>query len=280
MAVTFLTGTKIAGLSGGTTPAIDTTGATLLVAMLAMNFAGESAPTDSLANTWVALTGVNGGSSSRARLYYVAGPTTGGSHTFTSTSTALGMVVAAFAGTLTSSVFEAEVGATAESTTVQPGSLTPSASGALVVSGLSYYCGGSAPSISVDSGYSIVDTVADTGVNYGSSLGYIIETTAVAQNPTWTVGTSGSLNALGAVFKAASGTAYTLTAEQGGYVLGGQTVGLVKQSVVTAEQGSYAVSGQSVGLLRDYVLDTQTGLYVVRFGGSNSMLPRSRRRGR
>ena len=86
-----------------TTGAIDTTGATLLVATVAADD-GTQPVSDSATNTWVALTRVASvaGLSPGLQLYYVTNPTTAAAHTFTVTTTGLfpGIAVAAYSGTI------------------------------------------------------------------------------------------------------------------------------------------------------------------------------------
>jgi hypothetical protein len=87
-------------------------------------------------------------------------------------------------------------------TTCQSASITPSTANQVVVSG-SAYDGGVSSSYSVDSGLTVSDSDPFTaGVNYGGALAYIIETSAVAKQPTWTsTVTTTRINCMTASFK-------------------------------------------------------------------------------
>ena len=77
----------IVGSSTGnnaTTSAIDTTGATLLVALIVTDTGGGTM-SDSKGNTWTALTAHSGGTTVTGQLFYVSNPTVGSGHTFTPT---------------------------------------------------------------------------------------------------------------------------------------------------------------------------------------------------
>lgn len=85
------------GGSGITSDAIDTTGATLLVAIVAGQTIESGTVTDSKGNTWTQLT-VPDSSGTRLRLSYCLSPTVGTGHTFSTTSTFATLAVAAFDG--------------------------------------------------------------------------------------------------------------------------------------------------------------------------------------
>lgn len=200
------------GANGGTSGSLDTTGATLLVAQVA-SYAGSAAPafSDSKGNTWSALTTYASAEDPRTIIYYVVNPTVGTGHTFT-TSGASSYCVAgieAWSGGDTTSPFDVENGnaLTGSHTTIQPGSVTPSQNGSLIVSSF----GGDrfASSISIDSGFTT--TEVDNGVggtNIGGALAYLVQGSAAAINPTWSYAAStyGAAAAI-AVFKPAAAAA-------------------------------------------------------------------------
>lgn len=171
----------------GTTPAIDTTGAHLIV--IALAFATGSTVSDSEGNTWTPLTSVGG--SVRSRMYYCLAPTTSATHTFTvAASDFPAMMVAAFAsGTGTAALDQDAAGGTSNSaTSIQPGSLTPPADDALFVTGFATAELGDVESAMIDSGFTkLVNQAGASGANFQGALGYLIQGTAAAKNPTWSI---------------------------------------------------------------------------------------------
>lgn len=183
----------------GTSSAINTTGADFLVAVIS----GAIGPaiSDSKGNTWHELTMQIGSFSSETSIWYAYNPTVGSGHTFTASGEFPGMCVAAFSGRLTSGdPFDVENGAVEGPSPRQAGSVTPSQDGELLIAGL----GGTPSPISIDSGFTIAESMNLTGgVNYGCVLAYLEQGTAGALNPSWTF--SGSGAAVIATFKAAAG---------------------------------------------------------------------------
>jgi hypothetical protein len=179
--------TATAAQIGATTPAIDTTGATLLVVAVGW-FNGGSAPSinDSKGNSWTALTAHAGGNGS-ITLFYVLSPIVGAGHTFTVGGGAsfYSCAVAAFASTSTPT-FDAQNGAgSASAATIQPGSVTPAGANELFITALmtATFTG----AISIDSSFVITDAELDSSANdFGTALAYLLLGTAAAQNPTWT----------------------------------------------------------------------------------------------
>jgi hypothetical protein len=165
-----------------TSPAIDTTGATLLVAFQA---AGTFvAPTDSKNNTWTALPQQVSGAE-KIGIYYVFNPTVGPGHTFTCKST-IGqtLFVSAWSGTLTTSgVFDTQKGfsTTNSANALQPGSITPAQSGELLVTNI---ITPQNDTESINSSF----TIQDTQYRYSdfSAWAYLVDSSSSAINPTWT----------------------------------------------------------------------------------------------
>lgn len=113
------------------------------------------------------------------------------------------IAVASFANTATSSVTDGSAtGATAAfSTSIQPGSITPSQANGLLIS-----CVGGDPaagSLSVNGGFTITDFKFNSNVI--GALGYLVQTTATAANPTWSGYASTSSMANMQAFKDNSG---------------------------------------------------------------------------
>lgn len=193
--------TSGSGLSGFTTSAIDTSGASLLVVMIGVNISTGSI-SDSKSNTWSALTyAQNAGGVNSGKIYYVQNPTVGSGHTFTFGGTAPSGEVLAFSGAKTSGVFDADH-ATSDisSSSVQDSAgVTPSEDNELVIAGVTL--GGSAVS-SINGGFATPVAVAfQGGDHYGSGISYLIQTTAAAANPTWTLAGSAPATAHIACFK-------------------------------------------------------------------------------
>lgn len=178
--------------NGATSPAIDTTGATLLVVGVSY-LQSAAAPTisDSKGNTWTALTQRVGGNVHNSRLYYCENPTVGTGHTFTMTGTGSKALfgVQAFSGTKNAAVFDAENGGTSgvALTSKATGSVTPAANNSVLVALLGLDLNiANVPAI--DSGFTITDKQAPNAGSTGEigfGMAYLIQGTAAAINPTW-----------------------------------------------------------------------------------------------
>lgn len=197
---------KTAGVNGGTTGSVDTTGATLLVAVIGYyNGIGASpVPTDSKSNTWVQIGTTQAGSNTSLKMFYVASPTVGTGHTFSSTSSGSNgyssAEFAAWSGSAASPLDQ-----TAQAAAKQAGSVTPAEDNELLVAGIC--CEDLASVTAIDLGFTISDSNAyGSGNNESSALAYLVETTAAAKNPLWTAGgNAGSTATIIATFKAAGG---------------------------------------------------------------------------
>lgn len=191
--ITFVIGTSAGSTTGNsvTTSAIDTTGSNFLAIWVAYDDFG-SAPviTDSKSNTWTPLTAI-GTSTPVGRFYYCENPNpvtgVGTGHTFTATGSFNfpTLCVGAWSGVRTSSSFDAQNGLGQNAvTSIQPGSITPSLNGELVLIGLGL---NSADAASDPSGYSRASGTAGDGANHvGGFMDYKIQPTAGPENPTWT----------------------------------------------------------------------------------------------
>jgi hypothetical protein len=208
------TGAQSADSNSVTTAGINTTGATLLVAVVSY-FPGSVSLSDSvggLGNTWVQAVD-SGGTPGVSAIWYVKNPThVGSGHTFTQNVSGSfpSIDVLAFSGTDTSAnvdqINSVGNGAPPQAT----GSVTPSADNEVVVSGFAINTTGSD---SIDSGFTITDQQPSiAGLCVGGAAAYLIQTTATAVNPTWD-GTHGfGCGVTIATFKAAaSGTGLGLS---------------------------------------------------------------------
>jgi hypothetical protein len=187
-----------------TTPGIDTTGADLLVLVVAGSTGSEQNPSDSKGNTWTGLTFEDVGGGERIKLYYVIGGTVGSGHT---AGVASGLLPAlafyAFSHDGTPEFDAENAGGQNFGSTVQPGSVTPSADDGLIVQGVAFNVAGT---FSINESYTGLVQQTKTANNIGGAGAYLIQTSAAATNPTWTHSPgSASMAAVGAVFKAAGG---------------------------------------------------------------------------
>jgi len=191
-------------VSGVASSAIDTTGANLIVIVAAFQTGTTDTMVDSNSNTYTQATTQVVGGQITVSIWYVVSPTVGSGHTFqcNGASNFCSIYVAAYAGAATSSTVELTGGTTNTGSTIAPGSLTPTCTAELAVTGLATE-DTTAPTVSSA-------TLSDSngissGVSWGGGLADTIQTTAAAFNPTWNL--SGSvINAAASVtFKAASG---------------------------------------------------------------------------
>lgn len=178
--------------TGAVTPAINTTGATIIVIAVSSFEAStdQSAPIDNLFNTYTQLT-LYQNTLTGVRFYYCQSPTTGAAHTFEIHVTAnayASCAVAAFSGTLGGGTNDINIGNhnTLGSHTAQPGSATPAHNNELIVTAANV--GDATAAVSVDSGFTITDQVIfAAGSNFPVALAYLLQGSAAAVNPTWTL---------------------------------------------------------------------------------------------
>ena len=123
---------SVTGASGGASH-INTTGATLIVAVIRANGTDPTIE-DSASNTWNYGTSYNNGSACRVRIGWVSNPITSTTHTFTSVGSESSTDVFAFSGG-TGWVLDVEDGAGTEGNNFTP-SITPSATGEIIVAGI------------------------------------------------------------------------------------------------------------------------------------------------
>lgn len=194
-----------------TTGTYDTTGANFIAVILSHDGGStDYTVTDNKSNT--AISDVDHAVFSvRSAIWYFENPTVGSGHTFSVTKGAGGkpfpaIVVMAFSGMATSSVLDGSQVNTAgnTSTSLQPGSVTPSANGNLIISGLAT---DGAVLVGINSSFNTPISTAFVGGNaYQCSGSYYVQPTAGAINPTWSWTNSTTDSATIAVFKAASAT--------------------------------------------------------------------------
>lgn len=188
--------------SSVTTSAIDTTGATLLVLSMAKDANNNPVVlSDSKGNTWNMISYANQGAC-RNVLYYSRPTSVGSGHTFSNTGgfNYSSLAVAAFSGNAPYLILDRVSSNNITSTTIQPGSITPSQDNELVICSLGF--SGAGTPISIDGGFTETNELDfSSGAYYGNGLAYLIQTTAAAANPTWTRTNSSLMTTVIASFK-------------------------------------------------------------------------------
>lgn len=178
-------------------PAVNTTGATLIVAYVSDDFNDVSTSgtiTDSAGNSWHHLTSSAGNGHASGGIFYAydkAGSPLVTSNNYTlsySGSFYASVTFGAFSGTQTGSdPADRQSVNSYYGHSCQPGSITPSQNNELIFAGDNNESNQS--SFSVDSSMSQLDSIltyARGGQPFAQSSSYIIQTTAAAINPTWT----------------------------------------------------------------------------------------------
>ncbi len=206
MAWTLINKVKWAAADPGTSTSIDTTGADLMVLVTSRFNGAVMNPSDSKGNTWHARTEYASTTPCRVLIHYATkfdgGFSVGSSHTFTFSSSGSWFGSAellAFSGSdFTSSSYDTENGATtASGLTLSTGSITPAASGALLVSGVSTL----GSSHSIDNGFTVADSYDYSAGNWiGGGAAYKSHTSG-AINPQWSWTTTSDGAATIAAFK-------------------------------------------------------------------------------
>lgn len=188
------------GAHGGTTTAIDTTGATLLVVGVS-SWANRPEPvlTDSKGNVWVP--SVTGFDASFTRLYYCANPVVGTGHTFTLAGVECfaSICVSAWSGAKLVLPLDQTAGSVGGGSHTA-GPVTPSEAGELVYTIAGANNSGGNPG-TINSPLAVLGTFTGGAVPSVFALGhaYEIQTTATARSATW----SGGVNVILATFKKA-----------------------------------------------------------------------------
>lgn len=257
MAFALVAHATLQAVVGGTTSAVDTTGASLLVACVTDFAANSAAVSDSKGNTWIATPnppfGLNNfGSADQAELkfFYAKNPTVGTGHTFSFTSNASTFLVSAYSGADTTAPYDtgSQGGGRSGpgSGSAQAGSITPSQANSLIVTVVTP-SDSSSGAPTVDSSYTITDSSAyQLGVAEGGGMAYFIQSTATATNPKWswlTVLQGGSCTTV--AFKPAAAAGITgdaaWTEAQDTWAISGQT-GVFGSAAWTEGQDSWAIS--------------------------------------
>lgn len=175
--------------NGVTTASRDTTGANLIVISVG-SYNVNTAPTltDSKSNTWTPLTANAATGIVRVQQFYCYSPSVGSGHTFSANGIGSfpDIAMQAFSGAAASPFDIENANGNTSSLTLQPGSVTPSVNGELLVTAIMFNGVGAVASI--NSSFSTpVQVMPVVGTSFGFAQSYKIQGTASAENPTWTL---------------------------------------------------------------------------------------------
>ncbi len=189
----------------GTTSAIDTTGADFLVALLTT--VNNPTPTDSKSNTgWTGKTVQTGAFAGAIRIWWCVPTSVGSGHTLSVPGgNTPGLFFYAFSGGSATPSDQENGTSTPAQPTVQPGSITPSEDGCLVMVGCGVFSTAVATIASPYTTPSGLGLAGAGGSSWGGTFAYNIQTTATATNPVCTSGNTDSIVAVIASFKSAGG---------------------------------------------------------------------------
>jgi hypothetical protein len=180
---------KGSGQNSPATPPMNMTGANLIV--ISASYTSGAMPTlvDSISNSYTNISTVTNSSSFKTGFWYVRAPTVTSAMTFTlSGSNVYGyIIVQGWGGTAASPPDQSNSSVTWTGGNISPGPVTPGQANELVVTCLGANDGGTT-SYTIGGAFTIPsnNSVQQTGSNYGGSMAYFIETSAVATNPQWT----------------------------------------------------------------------------------------------
>lgn len=185
-----------------TTPAINTIGSNLEIVSVAHYGISTPTITDSLSNTWTLIYDTNAASTDSVGIWYSFNPTTGSSQTFTTSNAGNYQVitVSAFSGAVSGyDSPNVNHNNSISAATLTTGSVTPSGSPALLVTGAE---GHQFRPASINSSFTITDNATSSaGVHMAGGMAYLVESSASATNPTWNYVTANACIAVLASFK-------------------------------------------------------------------------------
>lgn len=191
----------LAAFGNGTSVAISTVAASIELACVAADQSNGSGQTvsDNRGNTWARITRIPGsGGSFQTELWYAFVTSANASTTITYSGNFARFAAASFSGTATSSVLDGAVTSATQSfsTSLQPGSITPSQANGMLAT--CFAADPSAATIAINGGFTITDSAT---ANLMVGLGYLVQTTATAANPTWSGYASTTAHAAMQAFK-------------------------------------------------------------------------------
>jgi hypothetical protein len=245
MSIAVVASTKLGANGGGTTsPNIDTTGATLIVASFSYARSGSGTLSDNKGNTWNTAVVGGDGTFQDTKIVYAANPTVGSGHNFTIGGGSINqdITIVAFSGVVATSPYDKSnvFSTTSPISSIQSGaSGVPTVAGSLIIAGLGDNWSAGA---TIDSSFNIVQQNGFSGGNYyGSAIAW--KQSSASENPTWTAvsGTGVATTAAIAVFKPIVASTVTGTAVLGFSGISFNSSGTVK---ITGS-GNLAFSGIS-----------------------------------
>ncbi len=209
MGFTLIAHTTVVGnKDGGTSAAIDTTGADLIVWTISHAVANNPGYSDNQSNFYTQPGSAvrDGNNHGELEWRYKFNPTTSVSHTFTvsGTDSYPSCCVTAWSGSGSFLDGQSAGAGTASATSLQPGSITPSQDNCLVISG---FCtsGSLGDTGSIDSGFTLSDQIGAHATYFGDMCAYLIQGSAAAANPTFTLsGSATEIAAQSLVFRPAA----------------------------------------------------------------------------
>lgn len=212
MAFTLIASTQKGSTDGGATavtPAIDTTGADLLIALVATwHFASGVAVSDSKGNIWTPVVNQTQGLEVRVSMFRCRPTVVGSGHTLTFTPVEPVFPTVHFLAFSCAGVAkptDQTSGAGANAGSLAAGSITPSDDDALVIAAAANANVGGG--FSIDGGFTIAEqTSCAGGQHYGLGTAYLIQTAPAAANPSWTF--SGAANASAVIASLLDGGAW------------------------------------------------------------------------
>lgn len=192
-------GKAVSSTSVATTGNIDMTGANF-IACIAVGFydgSNTQVVTSSPSNTWLNTSLItDGGDNVMGQVFYSETPTVSATMTFTNTvgasRTLSGIYVMGYSGLAAANTLDGHTAAHSSGTTVQPGSITPKVGGELFVSGAFSVLTTVVTAVSVNSSFTLEDSLLVSGSSFRGGAGDLILAGAGATNPTWTLTTNGA----------------------------------------------------------------------------------------
>lgn len=210
MAIALVNSASGADADGLSVGPVDLAGSSLIVLAYVFYIAGTlTTPPNDGVNSYTNLRSEFPPDDSVVRIYYAENPTVSSPLTFTTSGSGIfnALIVAGFSGVKTSSPIDQHDGAIlgSPSTSIQPGSVTPTEDNELIVAQLGY--GDPIADLAINSGFSTpIHFPFESGVNFGVSFSYLVQTSLGAVNPqfSWSgVGSDAGTNI--ATFKAETG---------------------------------------------------------------------------
>lgn len=192
---------SINSVNGATTTTVNTTGADLIVIAVS-DFANGATPSDNQANTYTQVGPSESTTRQIAKIFACKSPTTSASHTFTPGGNNgwndVQVWSGSASGTLTAITDASSGGKSGAlgSTTVQPGSITPTQSNELIVCSLTLDDPSTTTPPTINSSFTVSTWGAETaGSTFGSGFSYLVQSAANPINPTWTRPNAGTNSA-------------------------------------------------------------------------------------